>query len=411
MADAPTITVSGGSSASITIAGDASVSTLVATPDSSFSIDIASPSSESISISSDSVSLSVSSDSSTTSTVKELFNTIEVAAPIPTIGRIKLRDLEDVVGDPTSNQVLVYNQGQDNFQFADQSGTGGAGDESLDFAIPVTNTDGAFDTIINSTFEAGTSITSVLDNILNPYQYATLTINRFTGSINGSSQSITSSRDLEVGASVILSTIGYTINKPFEQIENNSVKLLLDNQVRQTNMPRTTQTGLTLDPSFSTSNSSPTTDSFKMQLVDVGSGPSPSKTITSNVFTFSWLYSTRLCTAASSVTSNSEATALYQSVSSQVLQSDPGSSPFNLTATSTSESDSNFTFLMIPTDHGTLQSVTQNNSTDVTADFGLDGTFTAINVNGAAVSYYIYRTNDTGAFNSGVTLTVRLNLG
>lgn len=124
MADAPTITVSGGSSASITISNDASVSTLVAAADNSFSIDVASPSSESISISSDSVSLAVSSTSSTTSTVKELFNTIEVATAVPAFGTIRLRDIADVVGDPTSNQVLVYNQGENNFQFADRSGAG-----------------------------------------------------------------------------------------------------------------------------------------------------------------------------------------------------------------------------------------------------------------------------------------------
>lgn len=409
MADAPTITVSGGSSASITISNDASVSTLVAAADNSFSIDVASPSSESISISSDSVSLAVSSASSTTSTVKELFNTIEVATAIPAFGTIRLRDIADVVGDPTSNQVLVYNQGENNFQFADQSGTGGPGDEALDFAIQVTNTDGAFDTILSSTFEAGTSITSVLDSILNPYQYTTLTIDKFTGSINGSSQSITSGKNVEVGSTIILATIAYTIDKSFEFIQTNSVSLLLDNEARQTNMPRTTQTGLTVNPSYATTNNTPTSDSFKMQLVDVGSGASPSKTITSNTFNFNWRFSTRLCTGSSVVNSNSLATDVYADFSSEVLQSDPGTSSFDLTTTVDNENDSNHTFLLIPSDFGTLKSVTQNQSTDVTADFVLDGTFTATNSNGVGVSYYIYRTNDTGAFNSGVTLTVKLN--
>jgi len=322
---------------------------------------------------------------------------------------MRLRDLADVVGAPTSNQVLVYNQGENNFQFADQSGTGGPGDEALDFAIQVTNTDGAFDTILSSTFEAGTSITSVLDSILNPYQYTTLTIDKFTGSINGSSQTMTSGKNVEVGSTIMLSTIGYTIDKSFEFIQNNSVKLLMDNEVRQTNMPRTTQTGLSLSPSYATTNNIPATDSFKMQLVDVGSGASPSKTITSNIFNFNWRYSTRLCTGSSLVNSNALATAVYADFSSEVLQSDPGSSSFNLTTTVDNENDSNHTFLLIPSDFGILKSVTQNQSTDVTADFVLDGTFTATNSNGVGVSYYIYRTNDTGAFNSGVTLTVKLN--
>ena len=220
---------------------------------------------------------------------------------------------------------------------------------------------------------------------------------------------MTSDKTVEVGSSIILSTIGYTIDKDFEFIQNNSVKLLLDNQVRQTNMPRTTKTGLNLNPGYSTTNNTPATDSFKMQLVDVGAGVSGSKTITSNTFNFNWRYSTRLCTGASIVDSNALATTLYGSVVSNTLQADPGSSAFNLTTGSDNEDDNNFTFLMIPQDFGTLKSVTQNNSTDVTADFELDGTFTATNSNGVGVSYYIYRTTDTGAFNSGVTLTVKLN--
>ena len=409
MSNPAEIIVGGSGSTSISVDSTGGQS-IVVSPVGSTSVSVGSVESQSISITSLSTEVTVSSPDAQSVSVNNTPITVEVfTGTSPDIGVKRLRDLEDVIGDPTSNQVLVYNQGENNFQFADQSGTGGPGDEALDFAIQVTNTDGAFDTIINSTFEAGTSITSVLDSILNPYQYTTLTIDKFTGSINGSAQSITSGKNVEVGSTIILSTIAYTIDKSFEFIQNNSVSLLLDNEVRQTNMPRVTQTGLNVDPSYATTNNTPTSDSFKMQLVDVGSGASPSKTITSNTFNFNWRFSTRLCTGSSVVNSNSLATDVYADFSSEVLQSDPGTSSFDLTTTVDNENDSNHTFLLIPSDFGTLKSVTQNQSTDVTADFVLDGTFTATNSNGVGVSYYIYRTNDTGAFNSGVTLTVKLN--
>ena len=78
----------------------------------------------------------------------------------------RLRDLEDVVGDPASGQVLIYNEGENNFQFADQTGGGDGGgggggdaDELTDYAITVTNTDAAFDTIRNNTYEKYTNMT------------------------------------------------------------------------------------------------------------------------------------------------------------------------------------------------------------------------------------------------------------
>tara|TARA_S200002703_G_scaffold249_1_gene362 strand:- start:2544 stop:3773 length:1230 start_codon:yes stop_codon:yes gene_type:complete len=409
MSDATTLSVSGGSSASVTISADPGIATVVATPDSSVSVEIGAGSSPSFSIVGSSTQISVSQEAFATSTVKEQFNTISVATAVPTFGNMALRDLTDVIGDPTSGQVLIYNQGENNFQFADQTGGGGGGgaEELTDFSIPVTNTDGAFDTIIGTTYETNTSMTSILNDILNPYQYLTITLDKFSGSINGSSQSINGTKTLEVGSTLILSTIGYTIDKDFEFVKPNSVELLLDNSVRQTGLPRTTQTGVTLDPSYSTTNTTVTSDTFKLRATDLGSGVSSEKVIESNSFSFFWRFSTRLCAGTSAVTSNSEATALYNAGVDSTLIGNPSS--FSLTCTAANASDSNHTFFMIPAAFGTIKSVLQNNSTDVTADFVLDGTFTATNSFGVGVSYYIYRTNDTGAFNDDVVLTVTLN--
>ena len=80
----------------------------------------------------------------------------------------------------------------------------------------------------------------------------------------------------------------------------------------------------------------------------------------------------------------------------------------DFTCSEENASDSNFSFLIWPSTFGILKSVLQNNSTDVTADFGLVGQYTVTNLNGVAITYYIYKTNDTGAFNDDVVLTVTL---
>ena len=80
----------------------------------------------------------------------------------------------------------------------------------------------------------------------------------------------------------------------------------------------------------------------------------------------------------------------------------------DFTCSEENASDSNFSFLIWPSTFGVLKSVLQNNSTDVTADFELVGEYTVTNLNDVAFTYYIYRTNDTGAFNDDVVLTVTL---
>jgi hypothetical protein len=66
---------------------------------------------------------------------------------------------------------------------------------------------------------------------------------------------------------------------------------------------------------------------------------------------------------------------------------------------------------LIPEPFGTLKSVVQNSSFDVTADFVqvTSSTFTVTTATGISVAYYIYRTNDPGAFNNGNTLTISFN--
>ena len=408
MADIETIEIKGGESASVSVETSSSVSAVVS-PQASYALDIIAPSGTSVEVSIASPSVEVSSNPGVVTTVSEKFNQIEVSAAIPAVGIFRLRDLQDIKGDPESGQVLVYNQGENNFQFQDQQEGSAGGDDLLDSAIEVTNTDGAFSSIKGSTFETGTSITTVLSQILNPHSYLTPSLSNLKGSVEGASSTFSSNQVVEVGADIIMNNVSYTIDKE-SQVKAGSVALLKNDVVFQSNLPDTSSTNVSVNE-FASSRVTPGKDTFKIRVTDSGSGSSAEKTVFSSGISFDWRYSTRLSAYSTIPSNNGQATLLYSASTDTSFQNDPGSSSFDLTCSSAHDNPENYTFIMIPSSFGTLKSVVQNSSTDVTDDFVQvgDSTFTATNVYGVGVSYYIYRTNDPGVFNSSATLTIKLN--
>jgi len=407
MADIETIEIKGGESASVSVETSSSVSAVVS-PQASYAMNIAAPSGTSVEVSVASPSVEVSSNPGVVATVSEKFNQIEVSSAIPAVGILRLRDLEDIKGDPESGQVLVYNQGENNFQFQDQQEGSAGGDDLLDSAIEVTNTDGAFSAIQGSTFETGTSITQVLSQILDPYAYSTLSISQFTATINGSSQAVSSNKTLEVGSTVVLNSFTYVVTNG-SQIKDDSLTLLKNGEVNVTDLPESSST-YSLS-SVTEIKSSPGEVAFKLRATDEGSGNSAEKQINSSELKFLWRYSTRLAASSTIPASNGQATLLYGDSVDAVQVADPGSGSIDLDCNAQNIDPDNYTFLMIPESFGTLRSVILNNSTDVTADFiqVTSSTFTATNDHGVGVSYYIYRTNDPGAFSDSSTLTIKFN--
>ena len=408
MADTATITVGGGNSASITVQQQAVLSAVIPDVSSSVSVEVFPMRSPSFEVSVPSTSFEVSSRVAVVATVKEQFNTITVAAAVPAAGATRLRDLEDVKGDPTSGQILVYNVGENNFQFQDQNAGGAGGDDLTDEAITVTNTDAAFSSISGFTFETGTSITTVLSNILNPYAYSTLSISNLSATINGSSGSISSNKVLEVGSSVVVNNITYVVTNS-SQIKDNTLALLKNGQISASNLTESSSTE-NISP-ITESSSVPVDVSFKLTAVDEGSSVSAEKSVFSDEIKFQWRFSTRLSSASAAPSSNADATALYDNSSDSVNVADPGSGSINLNCTASNSNVNNFTFIMVPESFGTLKSVILNNSTDVTSDFVqvTSSTFTATNDHDIGVSYFIYKTNDPGAFSDSSTLTIKFN--
>ena len=384
---------------------------IVVTPLGSTSVSVSDPvSTQSISISSSSTEVTVASPSVdpisvSTDTIRVDINT----NPVDT-GARRLRQLTDVVGDPTSGQVLVYNESENNFQFSDQQGgSGGGADELTDYAITVTNTDAAFNTINGFTYETFSSMTNILNDILNPYVKTSITLNSLSGTLNGSSFSQdTPGRDLEVGESIVFNTISYTVGDA-SKVKDDTIRLKRDNLSHQ-DLPETGTSSVAISPIINTTFSSPETDVYKISFVDNGNPNGLEFNLSSQTITLNWKHRVTLTFSPTIPSTNSEATTLFgQPSSDSQLLNDPGSASFVLTASSDNAQDGNHTFLMYPSEYGTLNSIRQNDATDTTADFVLAGTFTITNSYGVNIPYYIYRTIDTGAFNNGVDLRITLN--
>jgi len=379
-------------------------------------VSVDSPESQSISISSVSTEVTVQQSDSPSISIDTDSITIEVATNT-NAGQWpkRLRDLEDVIGDPTSGQVLIYNEGENNFQFADQTGGGGGGgggdaDELTDYAITVTNSDGAFDTIRNNTYEKYTNMTDLFKDILDPYTKTSVSFNTLRGTANGSSLSVTNSKDFEVGASISLTSIDYIVGD-VNKVKDGSLTFRRDGSAHQT-LPEIATYGVDIDPVINSQYNSLAQDIYKITFVDNGNPNGQEYSLSSGSITLNWKYRFFLKASTTIPSTDSEATDIFNDASltsSALLLGNPGSNPFNFTCDEQNATNGYYSIIMYPSTFGTLKSVLQNNSTDSTADFVLEGEFTVTNDYGVDIPYYIYRTNDTGAYNDGVTLTVTTN--
>ena len=413
MADPATI-VLGGEAPSINVDFATSYELTVVPPQSKISVDVASNDVQSIEIGGNSLSISLPEQRQfVPTTVNTETISVEVSNRVQAIGSTvkRLRDLEDVIGDPESGQILFYNSGQNNFQFRDNQGAGsGESDENINEAIEVTNTDGAFSTLIGQTFETGTSITSVLSSILNPYVKTTISKPILLGTLEGSAFSASNDQDVEVGTNVVINSVQYYVGDS-DKVKDESVSLLKNGQNHQSGLPEESTNVVSISPTISSTKNIPGTDSYKMTMVDNGNPNNIEYTITSSALSVNWKYRVRIAASTVVVNNNSTATSMFGDSVQSKLMSDPGTSSFDLECSDENAEDGKFTYIAIPESFGTLSSVLQNGSTDVTADFSLvtGSTLSVENSYGVSVAYYIYRTNDSGAFNDGITLNVKLN--
>lgn len=434
--------MSSASEISVNVGGDQN-SVTVSSPEGS-DISVSASEGVAITVNPDSAhSISVAQDGGTSITVNPNNSAVVTATndvinvsvdPIPAVDKVtNLRELNDVVGDPTSNQVLVYNQSENNFQFADQTGGDGTGDPLTDQFIDVTNADGAFDhlTDVNKEYEVGTSITQILKDILDPYRTMSLSLTNIRyryilegGQIGGTTYNTSSSSTdtVEVGSNIRILGLNYTASDIGGYVPLSS--FLRFNGVQNgvyNGVP--IPSGVTFVPGFQyyeTQQNSPHDLSIVVGARDEGPpGYSGTITVTSTEEKLKWRYRAYLTSNSIDLESSSTAENFNSIVSEASTQfklvgnSSGTSSNFSIDTPAGSDNLNEYTYIMYPMAFGELTEVLEEGAFPVIGDFVKltgplsDGGFQYSGPNGQNTSYLVYQTDEKQAFGGDVELTFK----
>lgn len=419
--DQSSVVVSSTEGSEISVLGPEGLSITVDTPDS-----------QSISISQTS-GLSLSVGVPDTSTVITTGNdVINVSVdPIPAVDKVtRLRDLDDVVGTPSSNQVLVYNQGENNFQFADQSGDGSESDGLIDEFIDVTNTDGAFSALValEQDYEVGTSVTKILKDILDPYKILSLEMNylNYRYLINNVEQNTTFSSSVndtvEVGSNIRVSGFNYDTSNETGYVPGSS-SFTLDGAVLGVAtglipVPDTSGGTFNLTSNSATQKNSPADLKGFMSAKEEGpSDYSGQLTVNSNEATIKFRYRAFLIANSldlSASLTNSDFNSLFNDEGFKYVgEADGTVNNFSMNTPSDSDEINNYTYLAYPTSFGELDEVVEEGSFPVLGDLVklsgplADGGFQYEGPNGQNTSYLVYQSDEKQAFSNDVELTLK----
>ena len=424
MSGTTNLTISNGGGPSITIGSIGSVSTVVATPESATSISVSTDLAASVSVSQQSsTSLSISTPESAVSVVKELENRLTVSTAIPSPQKLNLRDIQDVIGNPESGQTLIYAQGSNSFVFADQPSSGSGGSQVIDSAITVNNLDGAFGSINGYTYESGSSVTNILDQILNPYSKSSITLNHLKYYLENASGGFGSGLfqendfSVEVGTKVKINGLNFTTSAG-SQIESGSIELYTNGVVQSgysgfneggVNNEFTSIGMLDLILEFN----SPESKSFKLVGTDSGNTVNNIEyALSSGELNISWLYKGHIYTSPTKLSSSPTDVNFSSLVSDDSALASSPTSGFTLTSGSNSDLDSYWTYIAYPTSFGELSEIWLGGLSPISGDFNLvsgplaDGGFTYINNVGLSVSYYIYESTTTQVMGQGIDLKI-----
>lgn len=275
--------------------------------------------------------------------------------------------------------------------------------------INVTNTDGAFTHV--SSFSAGTSLESVLRQILEKYNRTTISLISVSRSLQNtdnsypvSSTEISSNETLEIGRGVRLDAFRISIGDS-TQTTDNSVKFLRGETEVETGFSDTTGTK-TLSSPDTQDPGSITSITYKSSVIDDGGAGEPDQTLISGTIQFEWKY--RLRVGSSTVTAlanDAAAQSLFDGMAT-AFDALRGESDFTITATAGMDTASNYTWVSYPATFGNLTEI-QLGATDVLSDFESPVDKNITNDYGVTTSYRFYRSTYDDAFSSGQVLTIK----
>ena len=156
---------------------------------------------------------------------------------------------------------------------------------------------------------------------------------------------------------------------------------------------------------------SPQTQTFKLSAIDVGSAAiGLTYPITSGSISIAWKYRVLLCTsptllvdgATSDFNNIMGGSGASNSIDDEVFTSN---GTFDVVTTAGSDDIANYTYIAYPKTLGVVTAITYNKF-PLEGDFTLVGEFNHTNVGGLTQAYYIYKTNQAQALESGWTLEI-----
>lgn len=288
------------------------------------------------------------------------------------------------------------------------SAVGDAEDLNLAADITVSNTDGAFTHV--SSFSAGTSIESILRQILEKYNRTTITLNGISRALQNtddtypvSSSEVTSNETLEIGRGVRVDAFRISVGDS-SQTTDDSVKFLRGSSEVETGFSDTTGTK-TLASSDTQDPGTITSVTYTATVIDDGGAGEDDLTLTSGGIKFEWKHRIRVGSSAISSLTGLPAETLFNGLTTAFdeLRSE---SDFTVTATSGMDAASNYTWIAYPASFGDLSEVLLG-ATNVLSDFESPVDKNLTNDYGVTTSYRFYRSTYDDAFSTGQVLTIK----
>lgn len=309
-------------------------------------------------------------------------NTAESAYTLPT-------------SDGTAGQALVTD-GSGAVTFEDIGGG------AIESAITISNLDAAF-SHMTTPISAGTSIESILRDMLEKYNTSTINFTAIhyalettTPGVYGSYSYSTNGVTVDVGRGIKVDGFQYSVSNP-SQTTDNSVTFYDANTPVQTGYSDTGTTG-TLSSVITDTANSPAGESFKLSVVDSGSGQNV--TVYSSSKVNYWRYRLRAgASTTDTISSSTDAGNLWSGMSLAYNQLGLKTT-FSFSATTQMDTSGYYTWIAYPSSFGNLSSVLLDGNTNVLSDFESPVDYNITNDYGVTTSYRFYRSTYDNAFSS-----------
>jgi hypothetical protein len=270
--------------------------------------------------------------------------------------------------------------------FSKGFGFGSSGTEAGGGSItnPITATVAVGGVSIGENFPAGTTIETILDDLLAPYVIPSMSGLAVVFTPNDTS--------FEVGRTVTIVSSSWTVVNDSEG--NPPINMYLTGDAFNKTVTGTTTTG-----AGTTQLVAAGSKAWSLAGQDKNSNPlTPSAYSKAWRFRY-WLGATNAADPVGDVTATALALALQQS---QLLASKTAS----FTCTADNDTAGNYTWIAYPASFGALTSIIQNGALPVLTAFTYIGSWNVTNAYGVIESYRFYKSNADKAFASGTTLAI-----